>query len=84
MRCTRCQEQIEGILEDIHIRDWLKLFHYFEHELEEDEITQKTWESLTDALSSLSPPTYDGSRKATSGRSNSPQGAETRVNGCQS
>jgi hypothetical protein len=55
MRCTKCQEQIEQIIPEIKMQDWLKLSNYFEHELTEGEITDKTWESMTDALSSLRP-----------------------------
>ncbi len=55
MRCVICQEQIEQTIPDIRMLDWQKLFNYFEHEFTEGEITNKTWESMTAALSSLRP-----------------------------
>lgn len=55
MRCSKCQEQMGQILPDIQMIYWLKLAHYFDHELSEGEITNTTWESMTDALSSLRP-----------------------------
>lgn len=55
MRCSKCQEQLAQIIPDLTSTDWLKLMHYFEHELVEGEITQATWDSMTDALSSLRP-----------------------------
>lgn len=35
--------------------DWLKLFHYFQHEVEEDEITEKTFDSMINALMTFKP-----------------------------
>ena len=55
MRCPKCQKQLERIIPDIKRTDWLKLMDYLDHELTEGEITQATWESMTDALSSLRP-----------------------------
>lgn len=35
--------------------DWLKLMHYFEHELAEEEITSTTYESMTNCLMTFKP-----------------------------
>ena len=36
-------------------RDWLKLFFYFQHESTEGEITERTYDSMMDALMSFKP-----------------------------
>ncbi len=55
MRCDRCQNHLEKIMPNIKNNDWLKLYHYFEHELNEGEITNETWATMTDSLVSLKP-----------------------------
>ena len=55
MRCSKCQEQLENIISDIRLTDWLKLMVYFEHELTEGEITEATYNCMTDCLTSLEP-----------------------------
>ena len=55
MRCNTCQQKIEEILPNFRMGEWLKLMYYFDHELAEEEITVKTWEEMTNALSALRP-----------------------------
>ena len=55
MRCDKCQKEMESVIEGLKSKDWHKIMNYFEHELTEGEITDKTWESMTDALCSLKP-----------------------------
>ena len=55
MRCSKCQKAMEEVLWDGARGDWLKLMHYFEHELAEGEITNETYEVMTDALCRFRP-----------------------------
>lgn len=36
-------------------RDWLRLYYYLEHQLYEGEITEATFQSLSEALMALKP-----------------------------
>lgn len=47
----------------MQFNDWLKLMNYFEHELTEEEITNATYETMTDALMSLRPELKGKKRK---------------------
>ena len=38
---------------DVVFNEWLKLYHYFEHELLEGEITNETYEAMSDALMAI-------------------------------
>jgi len=55
IRCYNCHKEINLSFPDVQYNDWLRLMHYFEHELSEDEITQATFESMVDALMSVKP-----------------------------
>ena len=55
MRCTNCWKDIEENFPDVVYNEWLKLSHYFQHELNEEEITEATYESMMDALMSVKP-----------------------------
>ncbi len=53
MKCDKCQKEICVTIGDNY--EWLKLMNYFEHELNEGEITNATWESMTNALMIFKP-----------------------------
>ena len=55
MKCEDCGKRIKDIIPDINVLSWQKLMNYFEHELDEGEITNKTYESMTDSLMFLRP-----------------------------
>lgn len=56
MKCNDCQKRIEGVLGGgCKETYWHKLFFYFEHELHEGEITEVTFNDMTDALCYLRP-----------------------------
>ncbi len=55
MKCTNCWKEVGTILTDVVYNEWLKLMHYFEHERNEGEITDATYEFMVDALMSLKP-----------------------------
>ena len=55
MRCERCQKEINTLMGDGDWNDWLKLMNYFEHELTEGEITEVTYEKMTQALMTFKP-----------------------------
>jgi len=56
MRCEKCQKEISKIIGDNwECAEWLKLMNYFEHELTEGEITNATYESMTNALMTFKP-----------------------------
>jgi len=55
MRCDTCWRDIERDFPDIVYNEWLKLMHYFEHEYSEEEITEQTYNSMTNALMALKP-----------------------------
>lgn len=55
MRCANCKQELNKNLGDIAYMDWLKLMNYFSHELEENEITEATYNSMTDALMTFKP-----------------------------
>jgi hypothetical protein len=61
MKCEQCGQKIKDIIPDIEISSWHKLMNYFEHELDEDEITNKTYDSMTSALLFLRPETTEDS-----------------------
>lgn len=54
-RCQQCQKELNEEFPDLHWNSLLKLMHYFEHELSEEEITPKTYEEMTDCLMTLKP-----------------------------
>ena len=56
IRCSQCGEPIIKGTVLIH---WLKLMHYFEHELLEGEITNDTYEAMTEALMTFKAWAYD-------------------------
>lgn len=58
MRCTNCNKEINLNIGKPPLSDWLKLMHYFLHELTEDEITENTFESMMDALMTFKPEEY--------------------------
>ena len=58
-RCPTCQKEIEVTIGKQDYADWLKLLHYFEFELAQDDITEKTFETLVDALMTLKPEEAD-------------------------
>ena len=53
IRCSECKKSI--LDDDMIWNDWLALMNYFEHEFEEGEITQATFEHMTDRLVTLKP-----------------------------
>ena len=55
LRCETCHKDINLKFPDIKYNDWLKLMHYFEHEVLEGEITELTFNEMTDALMSVKP-----------------------------
>ena len=55
IRCANCHHDINLNFPDVQYNDWLKLMHYFEHELNEEEITVATYENMVDALMSVKP-----------------------------
>ena len=55
IRCEECQKKIDAIYVEAKWGNWLKLMHYFEHELYENEITDGTFKEMTDALMSFKP-----------------------------
>ena len=55
IRCPTCWKEISLKFPDVQYNDWLKLMHYFEHELNEEEITQATYENMVDALMAVKP-----------------------------
>ena len=55
MKCEQCQREINLIIGNGDWNDWLKLMNYFEHELNEDEITNATYESMTSTLMTFKP-----------------------------
>ena len=55
IRCQNCHREINLTFPDVQYNDWLKLMHYFRHELDEEEITLATYESMVDALMSVKP-----------------------------
>lgn len=59
MRCENCQKEINNLIGNGDWNAWLKLMDYFEHELTEGEITNATYESMTDALMSFRPESED-------------------------
>jgi hypothetical protein len=50
LRCYDCKKPI---VEDIKYMDWLSLMNYFEHEYEEGEISQATYEHMIDRLATF-------------------------------
>lgn len=46
----RCNECKKSIIKHTRYQDWLALMNYFEHELNEEEITQTTYQSMVDRL----------------------------------
>ena len=59
MKCEKCRQEIKDIIPDIESSSWHKLMNYFEHELDEDEITNKTYDTMTSALLFLRPEDKD-------------------------
>ena len=55
MGCNNCEYKNFKLKDDQGWGDWLKLMNYFEHELTEGEITDKTYEVMTDALMTFKP-----------------------------
>ena len=55
MKCDVCWKEFGDKFPDIKYNDWLKLYHYFEHEYNEDEISLKTHESMVDCLMAVKP-----------------------------
>jgi len=56
MKCDQCQKEISNLIgKNWAMTEWMKLMNYFEHELTEGEITNATYESLTNSLMSLRP-----------------------------
>ena len=55
IRCANCHNEVNTAFPDVQFNDWLKLMHYFEHELKEEEITVATYEDMVDALMSVKP-----------------------------
>ncbi len=53
IKCTECKK---NIIDDVAYMDWLALVNYFEHEYDESEITQQTFERMYDRLMTLKPP----------------------------
>jgi hypothetical protein len=46
--------------DELLYQDWLRLMHYFDHELAEREITEETHRQMIDALMSLKPRGEEG------------------------
>ena len=55
IRCSNCHNEINLNFPDVQYNDWLKLIHYFHHELTEGEITEATYEGMIDALMAVKP-----------------------------
>ena len=55
IRCEKCHNDINLVFPDVQFNHWLKLMHYFEHELHEEEITTTTYETMVDALMAVKP-----------------------------
>ena len=55
LRCYTCGEEVRISIGKPTYSDWLKIMHYFEHELSEGEITEATFESMVDALMTFRP-----------------------------
>uniref|UniRef100_A0A6M3KYW7 Uncharacterized protein n=1 Tax=viral metagenome TaxID=1070528 RepID=A0A6M3KYW7_9ZZZZ len=60
MKCMNCWRDVGENFPDVVFNQWLKLMHYFDHEFSEDEISEKTYEEMVDALMSLKPWIEDG------------------------
>ena len=52
LRCTDCQKPL---FDDLAYMHWLSLSNYFEHQFDEGEITQTTYEKMIDRLMMLKP-----------------------------
>ena len=52
LRCSECKKYI---IKTIAYTDWLKVLHYFEVEYLQGDITQETYEAMTDALLTVKP-----------------------------
>ena len=55
MKCENCWREVEKSFPDVIYNDWLKLMNYFEHEYDEDEITEQTYNRMVDALMAIKP-----------------------------
>ena len=55
IKCENCHNEVNRLFPDVQYNEWLKLMHYFEHELDEEEITLATYESMVDALMAVKP-----------------------------
>lgn len=58
IRCHNCQK---NIIEYVDYQSWLSLFHYFEHEYLEGEITKETFDIMIERLMVLKPECKDES-----------------------
>ena len=55
MKCDRCAEEFSADFPDVTYNHWLQLMHYFQHERDEDEITDATYESMVGCLMLIKP-----------------------------
>jgi hypothetical protein len=53
MRCEKCQKEFATTFPETQYQRWLELYFYFGHELSEGEITEATYERMTDCLMSI-------------------------------
>ena len=54
--CSKCHQDVMEILGiGVEWDDWLKVMHYLELEVNQGDITNETYESLTNAMLSLKP-----------------------------
>ena len=60
IRCSQCQEPIIPMTALMH---WMKLTDYFWHEYLEDEITEATYQDMTDALQTFKQFAYEQEEK---------------------
>jgi len=54
-KCSKCQKEIEHLIGDFGLYSWLKLMNYFEHARCEGDITDITYDEMTNALMSFKP-----------------------------
>ena len=57
VKCSDCNERVRLDFPEIDWQhdSWLKVMNYFEHALNEEEMTSATWDSLTSAMMVLRP-----------------------------
>ena len=59
-KCSHCRKALCEELGLDPLDDWLKIMNYFEIELTQSEITNATWETLTNAMLSFRPDRKEG------------------------